>query len=289
MSLLAYFDTNVFDHLHKKTDGVTEADERALRAAVLSRQLTIIVGHINILEILAALRRNPKIVGPELSLIASFADWDYFVRFHSAILEDDIRHFAYNGERANTAFENERTAAQIKYLVRRVTSDPLHTDELGVVLKENSEQKRAFVEGVRKSRADTDRELEALVEQDDVPSFEQYFEEGAEEFAFAFAQSFGVAEECKGRGLNNLLNIPSVRAMVGAGMSFIYRTAVEKKSPKGSDSRDLHHVVCAAAAADIFVTHDVDLAALIHRVPIKGLRVMSLHELLEVGRGRTTQ
>lgn len=84
-----------------------------------------------------------------------------------------------------------------------------------------------------------------------------------------FAQSYGVAEECKWRGLSNLLKIPSVRAMVGAGMSFIYRTAVEKKSPKASDSRDLQHAVCAAAAADVFVTHDDKLSLLLHRVPFK--------------------
>ena len=68
--------------------------------------------------------------------------------------------------------------------------------------------------------------------------------------------------------------------MTGAGMSFIYRAAVERKSPKGSDSRDLHHAVCAAAAADIFVTHD-ELAILLDRIPSKGFRVMTLHKLLE--------
>ncbi len=197
--MLAYFDTNVFDHLFKKTDKVTDADELQLREAVSSGRLTIVVGHINIRETLAALRASPEIVGPELSLIASLANWDYFVRFHSAILEGDVRHFAYNGERANTAFESEHTVANIRSAVLRVIDD----------------------------------------------------------------------------------KIPSVRAMVGVGMSFIYRTAVEKKSPKGSDSRDLQHAVCAAAAADVFVTHDVDLSLLLHRVPIKGLRVLRLHQLLE--------
>jgi hypothetical protein len=36
-----------------------------------------------------------------------------------------------------------------------------------------------------------------------------------------------VAEECKRRGLDKLLKIPSVRVMVGHGMSLIYRIAVE--------------------------------------------------------------
>src|SRR5208282_5302211 len=220
MSLLAYFDTNVFDHLYKKTDDVTDADEMKLRAAVSSGWLTIVVGHINIRETLAALRRSPEIVGPELSLIASLANWDYFVRFHSAILEDDVRHFAYNGERANTAFENDRAVANIQSAVRRVIDDPQGRRGLEAVIREDWEQKRAFLDGVRKARAETARELEEFQEKNETPNFEQYFADGAEEFALAFAQSFGVAEECRRRGLNNLLKIPSVRAMVGVGMSF---------------------------------------------------------------------
>jgi hypothetical protein len=90
-----------------------------------------------------------------------------------------------------------------------------------------------------------------------------------------------VAESCERRGLNNLFKIPSVRAMVGLGMSTIYRTAVEGKVLKSSASRDLQHGVCAAAAADIFVTHDDELAFLLGRAGIKVLRVMSLRELLD--------
>lgn len=279
--MLAYLDTNVFDHLFKKEKGATDADELQLRAAVSSGQLTIVVSHINIREILAALHRSPEIVGPELSLIASLANWDYFVRFHSAILEDDIKHFAYNGERSNTPFEDERTVARIRAAVRQVIDDPQRTRGLEAVIREDWEQKKAFLDGVKKSRGETAAGLEELRKRNEIPPFEQYLENGAEEFALAFAQSFGVAEDCKRRGLNNLLKIPSVRAMTAAGMSFIYRTAVEKKSPKGSDSRDLHHAVCVAAAADIFVTHDDKLAILLNRIPRKSFRVMTLHQLLE--------
>jgi hypothetical protein len=288
--MLAYFDTNVFDHLYKKTDGVTQADELELRSAVFSGRLTIVVGHLNIQETLAALRASPHIVGPELNLIASFADWDYFVRFHSAILEADIRHFAYNGERANSAFEDEHIVTNIRAAIRRVIDDPQGIKGLDAVIREDDEHKRAFLDGARKARAETTGELEALRRKNEIPSFEQYFENGAEDFALAFARSFGVAEECSRRGLGILLKIPSVRAMVGVGMSFIYRTAAEKKSFKGSDSRDLQHAVCAAAVADVFVTHDVDLSALIQRVPIKGLGVLRLHELLEAAnRGSTPE
>jgi len=44
--MLAYLDTNVFDNLLKRTNGITEADELRLRAAITSRQLTIVASHI---------------------------------------------------------------------------------------------------------------------------------------------------------------------------------------------------------------------------------------------------
>jgi len=97
----------------------------------------------------------------------------------------------------------------------------------------------------------------------------------------AFIKSFDVTEECERRGLDQLLRIPSIRAMIGLGMSFIYRTAVARKAPKSSASRDLQHAVSAAAAADIFVTHDEELTLLLERVPIKSFRVMTLRQMLE--------
>lgn len=97
----------------------------------------------------------------------------------------------------------------------------------------------------------------------------------------SFLKSFGVAEECERRGLDKLLKIPSLRIMVGHGMSLIYGFAVERKAPKGSDSRDLQHALCAAAAADIFVTHDQGLTVLLNRIPPKGFRVLRLRQLLD--------
>jgi hypothetical protein len=91
MSLLVYFDTNVFDNVVKKTGGVTEADEEWLRAASSSGKLTIVASHINIRETLAAFVSRPDIARTQFSLIASLADWERLIRFSTEILEDDIR------------------------------------------------------------------------------------------------------------------------------------------------------------------------------------------------------
>jgi hypothetical protein len=152
---------------------------------------------------------------------------------------------------------------------------------LTAVVHEDKEQKSTFHDGVKKARAETETDLEDLRKRNEIPPFEEYFANGAEEFARAFARTFSVAHECERRGIDKLLKIPSVFTMTAAGMSFIYRTAVEKRAVRGSDSRDLHHAVCAAASADIFVTHDADLTILLNRIPGKCFRVLRLHELLD--------
>ena len=278
MDLIAYLDTNIYDNLVKKTGGVSATDEQLLRAAVSSKRLTIVASHWNIIETLAALPSRPEIARTQLGLIADLIDWDRLVRFQSSILHDDVKHFAFNGEQANSVFEG--SAASVRAKVRGVIDGSIGIEELTAVLVENSDSKQAFIEGLKNSRAETISELEKLRESGEIPTFGQWFEESAGDWARVFTKSFGVADECERRGLANLLRIPSIRAMVGLGMSFIYRTAVEGKAAKGSATRDLQHVVCAAAAADIFVTHDAELIALLSRARVDRLRVAGLGDLL---------
>ena len=89
------------------------------------------------------------------------------------------------------------------------------------------------------------------------------------------------AEECKRRGIATLLKFPSILGFIGLAMSLMYRNTAERKAPRGSDSRDLQHATCAAASADVFVTHDQELTLLLKRVPLANFRVATLHELLD--------
>jgi hypothetical protein len=276
---IAYFDTNIFDNLVKKTNGITDADYDQLLAAVSMERLTIVVSHTTIQETLAALESRPDLARVQLGLIVNLADWDRFVRFHSEILEDDIKHFAFNGEAANTPFE--RRATHIRSRLQLVIDGRLGLGELKAIVSENRDQKKAFLDSVKKANAGTAAELEEFRKANGIPTFEQFLDDGMEAQVLAFVESFGLADECKRRGLDKLSRIPSVRALVGLGMSFMYRTSVEKKSPKSSAARDLQHAVCAASAADVFVTHDEELSFMLHRVPIKRFQVLRLYELLD--------
>jgi hypothetical protein len=226
--ILVYFDTNVFDNLVKKTGGVKTEDESLLRDAVSSRRIRVLLSHVTIRETIAALRSRPEIVGPQLSLMVELADWDRFIRFHSVILESDIRHFAFNGEQANTPFENNQNAANIRATLERVIAEPTLTNILDKVLNEDRHQKQEFLHGIRDARAETEQKLEEFRKQGNVPAFEEWFKDSAEQWGvLPFIKSYGVAEECQQRGLDKLLKIPSVWGIVGVGMSFVYRTAIE--------------------------------------------------------------
>jgi hypothetical protein len=106
--------------LLKESNDVTRADEFRLRSAIASRQLAIVASHINLRETIAALGSRPSIAREQLRLIVDLADWHRFVRFSTEVLEADIRHFAYNGERAYTPFELDRQANHIRLVTQRI-------------------------------------------------------------------------------------------------------------------------------------------------------------------------
>src|SRR5258708_6056510 len=148
-SILSYFDTNVFDNLIKRTNGVTDADREQLHAEVSSGRLRVVVGHTTIREALAALESRPDIARTHLELIASLADWDRFVLLSSEILENDVKHFAFNGEAANTPFE--RDAAHIRSKLQLIIEGRIGFGELEAVIGEDREYKTGFQDTVKRA------------------------------------------------------------------------------------------------------------------------------------------
>lgn len=198
--ILAYFDTNVFDNLLKKTGGVTETDLARIHDLVASGRLKIISNILNIQETIAAQHKRPEIVRPQLDLIASLSDWARFVKPHCFILEDDIRHFASNGERASP-FEKDNIVAKI----RTATLRGRDNNRFESLASEDQQQKTRFLGKVMRTRDEVAPQIEEFRKEGEVLTFGQYFEESAGDFALAFARSFGVSEQCERRGVENLL------------------------------------------------------------------------------------
>jgi hypothetical protein len=276
---LAYFDTNVFDNLLKKSGGVTDTDEQVLRRAIEDGRLVVLASILNVEETLAASHsRKPEIVLPQLRLISNLADWSRFVKPCDIMVTDDIRHFAWNGE-ADIPFLSESTARQLRSAVERVLNDTADRGEIESLLDDVRGQKERFLAKIINLRTETMGKIRALEKTEQVPNFYDYFQSQVETVARDLAKRVGVESPCEARGIEALLKVRSVRITAGLGLSFIYRTAVEGKKPRIGISRDLQHA-SVASAADVFITHDRELGNLLQRVPMKGFKVATLGELL---------
>ncbi len=273
--MLAYFDTNVFGHVLERTQGITAEDEEHLRAAIKSRSLSVLVG-IHAIDETAAHPRDPA---PQLRLIWELCDWDRIVKPADLMLMDDIRHFAFSGDAA-LPFIDARQRNALRERMRSLLADAAKP-KLRALVQSARSQRRQFQLSIKKLKRETRSEFLAAKKREEVRSFEEYFEKESGLVAMWLAERVGLKQGRESRSLDEFLKIRSVRMAVGMTLSYIWACNVESWRAKQSDSGDLQHVIPAAAAADAFVTHDSGLAELARRVPLRGLRVTTLKQLLE--------
>src|SRR3989442_7170650 len=93
MRKTVYFDTNVFDHIHKGID-ITEADRLALRSAVENGRISVLLSLLNLEEALCILEQSKTHAIAEVQLILELAEKRQLVKLPSTLLGDDIRCYA---------------------------------------------------------------------------------------------------------------------------------------------------------------------------------------------------
>jgi hypothetical protein len=111
--------------------------------------------------------------------------------------------------------------------------------------------------------------------------FTEFFAGGAADWGADFAAHVGLADACRERGLDGLLQVRAVRLCVGMAMSVVHSQVVEGRVPDFGDAYDLWHAVLASVG-DVFATRDKRLADHVERIPdVEGFRVFrSLPDLL---------
>ena len=273
---LAYFDTNVFGHVLERKHGVTAEDEERLRQAIKSGKLSVLAG-IHAIDETAAHPRDPA---PQLRLTWELFDWERIVKPADIMLMDDIRHFAFSGDAA-LPFIDARQRDALREGVRSLLADPARIAELRKLVQSARPQRRQFQLNIQKLKRETQSEFLAVKKLLGVCSFNEYFERESRLVAIWLAEHVGLKQGCESRSLDEFLKIRSIRMAVGMWLSYIWASNVHNRRPRPSDSGDLQHPIPAAATADVFVTHDFNLAEMARRVPLKGLRVTTLKQLLE--------
>ncbi len=283
MTTVAYFDTNVYDHIYKRMD-ISDAELHSLRTSIEVGKINIIASILNLEEIIPILS-NDELFKGELSLIIDLCNWDKLIKPTDLLLADDFFSFARYGHQAKPFLEsNSRDHSSfIQNLQKFGNLNFRDKIEFLSIVKKVKEQKERFKKGMKEAQNEVLFYAKKL--QDKPRNFHEFWSNSlkTDGLAWAFLESAAkrckVLEECRAIGLASLLDIRSVRLYVGTSLSFIYGQLFEKKAPKNSDSRDLQHAVLASAA-DVFVINDSKFRRIVGRIPINDFKVIDLRSFL---------
>src|SRR5262245_41702122 len=277
MRMNAYFDTNVFDHISKGI-GVKNTDSAVLRSAIKTGTISIVLSYLNLEEALSALQQSASLALAQLRLVLELAEERHFVKPLHMLLADDIRCYA-EGKALLEPFIALDLIIQSN--LRTLLIAPERIDELLSLIKETQKQKEDFMDAMRKAGAEVLPSAKKFLRDNHgrPPEWQVYWDRLAEGFAEGFAVKHDL-DLCRKRGIKGLLEVRSVKMAAGSSVSFAYAETFEKRTPKLGDSRDLQHAVLASAA-DVFVTHDRNLARLLQRIPQVCFQIMELSELLD--------
>jgi predicted nucleic acid-binding protein len=270
-----YFDTNIYNHIHKRHHGVTEADIAKLYATVRADKIRILTSTSVIEEVLSALISLERDSFAILKHIRKLAKRKRILKYHPNLLEDDI--VAYSrGKKMPSHF----MAPPPNFTKIFTDHGPDHMAILRKIAEDTQKQIQSFRDKMDNSYIKHIRPLaEEIKRQKKQQSFEDYWAELSIPFAELLAKKAGVLAECQERGMEGLLEVRSVRLCTLAQLSLGYSNTYQRTTIDRGDSRDMHHAVLASSV-NTFVTHDRRFAGILRRMPVDNFEVIDLKTLL---------
>lgn len=269
-----YFDTNIYGHIFRLQNGVTEADVKKLRESVDAGGLNVFTSYPVVEETNTGRLANLEDVNGCLETIRTIAILDPIIKHHPDLLEDDIVAYA-NNEPTPDKFE------KAPYGLRSIFWD--HTAKNYKELDKAAEETKKMIADFSQQMNDSFNKIrpqaKAIKEQGKQQPFEDYWNDMAPLWAEQVAERLGVLEKVKARGIDGLLKVHSFRILTTAQMALSYANTYERTAFNKGNSRDMHHVACSSAVP-IFVTHDGQLTKLLAKKPVDGLEVIDLRTLL---------
>jgi hypothetical protein len=277
-TLIAYFDTNAYGRLCW-SDAETERWTPRLKGAIAARRLSILPGAV-VFDETFGIQRQPEKILDRLRLMWDLCDWQSVVKSHNLLLQDDIRHFVYNGE-ADHPFMREPASGRVRASLRNLMNGIGDFDSLRDIVRAEQPRKLAFATGVEALADETRIEFRETVKNLGIRSFDDYLQSQSAVWASALAEKCGLLPECTQKGISELLKLRTVKMCVGHSLSYVWANNMDEEfEVRPSDSADLQHSLPAAAAADVFVTNDAALTGILKRVPLRNFRVMTTGQLV---------
>jgi hypothetical protein len=266
-----YFDTNVYRHIHKFEDGITEADVRKLKALIRADKVRILLSTQVVEETISAVPSVPKEALARLRLMRALAKRKRIIKYHTQFTQGVLAYA--KGEKLHSLFIAPPP------MFRRILKRP-NLDELREIA---AETKASIQEHHNKISAIFVEKIEPLAgpirKQKQQPTFQDYWTEMAIHYIEELAKRTGVLDECKNQGLEGLLKIRCFHIATLGQLSLLYANMYEGRKPKFSDSRDLQHVLLSSAT-DALITNDSNLRRIMTRMSVDDYAVMSFKEMM---------
>jgi hypothetical protein len=290
---VAYLDTNVF---HQIRYGHVQGNDVAplLHRAVDEGKIVIPGSLVTLGEIIDGLgspnadKRNRAI--QQLRIAWRLSDWSRTINQTGALLTQDIHSYVFGRERLSpflAGADRDRFLRGLRGVMDDALAKPPEqlARDLSTVIEENQGQKWSFSEGMNEARGLVEKEYRERGIP--YPSFDQVWEIYSVRMLQNWASRAGLVGALKADETEGLLRRRVVRVSIAASLALWYTREfpIEGPPPKfrPSDSRDLHHVLSAAAAdAEMFVCQEYRLPRVIELIQgyICPLQVTNLDGLI---------
>jgi hypothetical protein len=293
--IVAYFDTNVFHEIVRRDFDGTGL-QRRLEGCCRRREIFLPVSLVVTNEIVDGIGSGDERMArrsiQQLNVQRRLADWETLIRPVDELASNEIKAVARGEASPSPFFENpvrklflSRIAAAFLGMDRK--SHQQLAAEFSDIVGDNRKAKSSFMERMNERRD----EAVALLSQhseETPPPFRELFDARAADFAEGLADRAGVLDACKAVGIEKLIERPLIRTGIAAHFALWYTRIIPTMGPppefKGSDSRDMQHVMSAAAyGARFFVCQEKRLRRLIELLMESGLadfKIVNLNDLL---------
>lgn len=278
-----YFDKNVLSHIISAQRGVAETnrvsldDVKSLLSAVADGKVMNLLSVMHLQEASYALRAlSPSVAQDELRLLKDLMNTREIIKFPSDLLKDDITAYSEGHELSSPLIANPLNLDEL-------FSDKGDIAERKKVLDDTDQSNANFLTSTSNAKLN---DLECVLAEfgGKQPTFEEFYNKKVVERVVGLISRAeeetgrkGLLDACKSKGLEQMLQVPSVALAEGTSLSYqyarIFEEMSEKKRKRLGDPGDLNHALLASAA-NVLVTHDQDFVSWVDRIPHKPFKVL---------------
>ena len=284
-----YCDNTFYDSIAKRRSGFAPKDVDEFRA-LSGHAIRSYFSPVNGDEILTQWASDPAGALQRLVIARDLVGFDNILKQPSDLLRDEI--LAYGRGLSSPPMTMARSQAEL--FDRELRAVAKGGPDAGPLAAQVAADVTRLKDDDKKPMVDAQREvLTAMRWVDQTPedrasvTFEKFRADFGTALIEGYADSLGVGDKCRHRGIPALLKRRAVEFLVGAQAAWVYTVTVpqgglETRQVDRNDGYDNWHALMAAAA-DIFVTGDERLAVRMKWLNIADFTVVkTLRELLDV-------